>query len=423
LKVSENHEAARALAYNMPLDKIDPSDTSWYAADTWRPFFDRLRKEDPVHKTTSPKPEIGEFWSITRYKDIVAVDKDFQTFSSEKNIILEDRPKFFHTVSFMHMDPPKHNDQRKVVSPPLSASSLMKNMAPLVRERAGSILDSLPIAEEFDWVERVAGQLTSMTLATLLDFPLEERHKLAYWAEIASSAPDAAMFGTTDYEEHHRRRAELFQEPIDVFSALIAERAKSEPKNDFISLMAHSESTNNLELMNFVGILALLLGGGYETTRNTISGSVIALQENPDQYALLTENPALVPGFVSEAIRWQTPIINMRRTATRDVELAGKKIRKGDKVAMWYVSGNRDEDVFEDPDRLWIERPNARSHVSFGYGVHRCLGNRLAELQMQIVWQEILKRFPRVDVVGPPERPPALTRTINHLPVVIPSRR
>jgi cytochrome P450 len=420
---AEEYEAAYARAYNMPLEEINPSDTSLYATDTYRPFFERLRKEDPVHRSTSPKPEVGQFWSITRYKDIVAVDKDFETFTSEGNSVLDDRPDNINASMFIMMDGPRHDEQRKVVSPPLSPASMARNLAPLVRERAAKILDSLPVGEEFDWVEKVSTELTTMTLATLFDFPWEERRKLTDWSEIAIAYPDGGMFGTTDFKEHHLRRAAHFQEAVEFFAELVKERAKCEPKNDLISLLAHSESTKNLELMNFVGMLMLLLVGGNDTTRNTISGSVLALHQHPDQYDAVGEDPAAISRLVSESIRWQTPLLHVRRTATRDVELGGKKIREGDKVAIWYISGNRDEEVFPDADRLWIERPNVRSHMSFGFGVHRCLGNRLAELQIQIVWEEILKRYPRIDVVGPAERTLSLNvHGITRLPVVIPSR-
>ena len=178
------------------------------------------------------------------------------------------------------------------------------------------------------------------------------------------------------------------------------------PKFDLVSMMAHAEATRNLSATDYHSNVVLLIIGGNDTTRNTISGSVYALNKNPDQYDKLRANPGLISSMVSETIRWQTPLAYMRRSATRDFEMHGKTIRAGDKIAMWYVSGNRDEEVIERPNDYWIERPRVRQHLSFGFGIHRCVGNRLAELQLKIIWEEILARFPKIEVVGPPRRVP-----------------
>jgi cytochrome P450 len=190
------------------------------------------------------------------------------------------------------------------------------------------------------------------------------------------------------------------------FHGIWQERAAREPKSDFISLLAHGESTKhhiNDPLMMLGNIIVLIVGGN-DTTRNSISGGVLALNQYPEEYEKLRANPGLIPNMVSEVIRWQTPVIHMRRTALDDVELGGKTIRKGEKVIMWYLSGNRDEAVFPDADRLIIDRPNARRHLAFGFGVHRCMGNRLAEMQLRVLWEEIMKRFKMVEVVGDVER-------------------
>jgi cytochrome P450 len=193
-------------------------------------------------------------------------------------------------------------------------------------------------------------------------------------------------------------------ECVEYFERLWRERAAAPPANDFISLLAHSDATRNMDRMEFLGTLFLLIVGGNDTTRNSISGGVVALNENPDQYRMLRDNPQLIPNMVSEIIRYQTPLTHMRRTATRDTELRGKQIKSGDKLVMWYASGNRDESVIDNPDQFRIDRKNARHHLAFGFGVHRCMGNRLAEMQLRTVWEEINRRFEFVELVGEPVR-------------------
>ena len=415
-------EQARARAYGMPLEQIDPSDPGLYRSDTWQPYLERLRKEDPVHWSVSPDKDVGSFWSITRYHDIVAVDTNHQVFSSEPAIGLQNPREDFQLPMFIAMDPPKHDEQRKTVSP-IVAPAHLTQLEPVIRERAMKILDDLPIGEEFDWVDKVSIELTTMTLATLFDFPWDDRRKLTRWSDIATAAPETGIMGTTDPEEHEQRaRAELF-ECVDYFTRLWNERVNAPPRSDLISMLAHGESTRNMDRMEYLGNLILLIVGGNDTTRNTISGSIYALNQNPDQDRILRSNPDLIPNMVSETIRWQTPLAHMRRTAKRDFEFGEKLIKKGDKVAMWFISGNRDETVIERPNDFWIERPRPRQHLSFGFGIHRCVGNRLAELQLKIIWEEILKRFGRIEVVGPPRRVfSSFVHGYEYLPVVIPAR-
>jgi cytochrome P450 len=414
--------AARDAAYSMPLDQINVADPELFRTDTMWPYFERLRKEDPVHWAESGFEDVGGYWSVTKYNDIMAVDTNHQVFSSEPTIVLPDPAEDFTLPMFIAMDQPKHDVQRKTVSPIVAGPNLA-NMEPVIRERAAAILDSLPIGEEFNWVDKVSIELTTMTLATLFDFPWEDRRKLTRWSDVATAAPDSGLFSSTDPEiAEQERRQELF-ECVDYFMRLWNERVNAPPKPDLISMLAHGESTRNMDRMEYLGNLILLIVGGNDTTRNTITGSILALSQNPDQERLLRNDHSLIPAMVSETIRWQTPLAYMRRTALEDYELGGKTIKKGDKIAMWYVSGNRDEEVIERPNDYWIQRPRVRQHLSFGFGIHRCVGNRLAELQLKVIWEEILKRFPRIDVVGPPKRVfSSFVKGYESLPVIIPTR-
>ena len=414
--------AARDAAYSMPLADIDPASAELFRTDTMWPYFERLRKEDPVHWSISPEKDVGGYWSVTRYNDIMAVDTDHLRFSSQPAIVLPDPAEDFTLPMFIAMDQPKHDVQRKTVSPIVSPHSLMR-MEPIIRQRAGEILDSLPIGEQFDWVDKVSIELTTMTLAILFDFPWEDRRKLTRWSDVATAAPDSGLFDSSDPElAEQQRRQELF-ECVDYFMRLWNERVNAPPQGDLISMLAHGESTRNMDRMEYLGNLILLIVGGNDTTRNSISGSVYAQHLFPDQERILRADHSLIPAMVSETIRWQTPLAYMRRTALEDVELGGKTIKAGDKVAMWYVSGNRDEEVIERPNDYWIERPRVRQHLSFGFGIHRCVGNRLAELQLKIIWEEILARFPKIEVMGPPRRVPSpFVKGYEYLPVIIPTR-
>ncbi|MBW8813369.1 MAG: cytochrome P450 [Caulobacterales bacterium] len=415
--------AARDAAYSMPLELINPADPELFRTDTMWPYFERLRKEDPVHYTAdSGFEDIGGYWSVTKYNDIMAIDTNHQVFSSEPTIVLPDPAEDFTMPMFIAMDQPKHDVQRKTVSPIVSPANLAY-LEPIIRERAATILDDLPIGQEFNWVDKVSIELTTMTLATLFDFPWEDRRKLTRWSDVATASPDSGLFSSTDPEiAEQERRAELF-ECVDYFMRLWNERVNAPPQPDLISMLAHGESTRNMDRMEYLGNLILLIVGGNDTTRNSITGSILALSQNPDQERLLRADHSLIPAMVSETIRWQTPLAYMRRTALEDYEIGGKTIKKGEKVAMWYVSGNRDEEVIERPNDYWIQRPRVRQHLSFGFGIHRCVGNRLAELQLKIIWEEILKRFPRIDVVGRPQRVlSSFVKGYEALPVVIPTR-
>ena len=405
-------EAAREDAYATPLDQLDVAVGERFRNNVMWPYFERLRREDPVHYT--PASDFGPYWSITRYNDIVAVESNHAVFSSEGGITIFDQDEDFQMPMFIAMDPPKHDDQRKVITPIVSSDSLAR-MEPIIRERAGRILDDLPIGETFDWVDRVSIELTTQMLATLFGFPFEERRKLTYWSDLTTND----MSETMTQEEV---RAELIGCAM-YFQNLWNERAGQPPSHDLISMLAHGESTKNMPFMEFLGNILLLIVGGNDTTRNSISGGVYGFSQFPDQFARLKANPELLPSAISEIIRWQTPVAHMRRTALSDIEFGGKHIRKGDKVVMWYVSGNRDDSVIDRPEQLIIDRERPRQHLSFGFGIHRCVGNRLAEMQLRVVWEEILKRFPVIEVVGEPVRlKSCFLRAYRSMQVRIPAR-
>ena len=379
----------------LPLEAIDVSDGRLLEEDAWRPWFARLRAEAPVHYCADSA--FGPYWSVTRFDDIKAVDMDHHTFSSEPAIIIGDPLPDFRTRSFIGTDGPRHDAERKAVQPAVAPRQLA-NLEPLIRRRVCAILDSLPVGERFDWVPTVSVELTTQMLATLFDFPFEERHKLPYWSDVATSGAATGSGRISEAE----RQAELMK-MHDYFAELWKQR-EAEPGNDFVSMMVHSEAYQGMTPMEFLGQLNLLIIGGNDTTRNSISGGVYALNRFPGEYDKLRADPTLIPNMVAEIIRWQTPLAHMRRTVKTDVEFRGQHMKAGDKVVMWYVSGNRDEDAFEAADDLVIDRPNARSHVSFGYGVHRCMGNRLGEMQLRVLWEEILARFHTVQVVEEPVR-------------------
>ena len=386
---SMNHAAT------VSLDKIEIWNPDRFRDNTFWPYFARLRKDDPVHYTA--ESPMGPFWSITKFEDIMYVDTHHDIFSSEGGITVDDQDEDFELPMFIAMDPPKHDLQRKTVSGVVAPPNLVKLEA-TIRERAGKILDSLPRNETFNWVDKVSIELTTQMLATLFDFPWEDRRKLTYWSDLITADETSGL-----YESEEHRQGELLK-CLEYFTVLWNQRVNTTGGNDLISMLAHGESTRNMPPMEYLGNLVLLIVGGNDTTRNSISGGVVALNQNPDQYKKLREQPDLIPNMVSEIIRWQTPLAHMRRRALQDTELGGKKIKKGDKVVMWYVSGNRDEAVIPNPDAFIIDRPKARQHLSFGFGIHRCMGNRLAEMQLRVVWEEIMKRFHTVELVGEPVR-------------------
>jgi cytochrome P450 len=407
--------------YALPLGQMNPGHPDLFEADAVLPYFERLRAEDPVNYTENS--QFGPYWSVTRYNDIVHVDTNHQIYSSDSRlggIQLGGQPQpepdpVFHLPMFIMEDPPKHDEQRKVVAPMFSPRHIAE-MEGLIRERAGIILDGLPRNETFNWVREVSVELTGRMLATLFAIPQEDRDKLIHWSDTTQNIGNPEFFETPE---------EGFQELWkcwEYFDAVWKERAQqSEPGNDLISMLVHGESTREMPPNEYLGNILLLIVGGNDTTRNSISGGVLALNQNPAEYEKLVKDPNLVANMVPEMIRWQSPVAHMARTALQDTELGGKQIQKGDKVVMWYVSGNRDDSEIDNANRFLIDRPNVRKHLSFGFGIHRCLGNRLGEMQLRVLWEEILKRFPKIEVVGDPVYlKSSFIRGIRELPVRIP---
>ena len=407
---------AQADALQRTPASIDVSDPRLYQDDTWRPLFARLRQDDPVHYCEASP--FGPYWSVTRYDDIFEVELDHHNYSSSAElggIQITDQPLGQEFANFIRMDPPGHTAHRRTVAPIVAPFNLA-NLESLIRQRTSDVLDALPRNETFDWAERVSTDLTNMMLATLFDFPWADRGRLTWWSDVAIAnvdAPDAVVHSSAE------RIAELTSMGA-YFRKLWDARAAAPPAFDLISMLAHSEATRHLQAREFIGTMALLIVGGNDTTRNSMTAGLMALVENPDQFDLLRNRPDLIPSLVSEIIRYHTPVLHMRRTARNDVELAGRRIARGDKVVMWYISGNRDDGKIDRADEFIIDRNKPRQHLAFGAGIHRCVGDRLAEQQIRILWEEILRRDLRFEIVAPPQRLYSnFIRGIRSLPVRI----
>ncbi|MEP6838269.1 MAG: cytochrome P450 [Bradyrhizobium sp.] len=405
-----------AQAQQRKLTSIDVSDPHLYQDDTWHDLFAQLRRDDPVHYCESSP--FGPYWSVTRYDDIFEVELDHANYSSSSEfggIQITDQSKGQEIPNFLRMDPPGHTAHRRTVAP-IVAPSHLANFEPLIRKRTCDVLDALPRHETFDWAKRVSTDLTNMMLATLFDFPWEDRMKLTWWSDVAIAnvdSPDAVVHSNDERISELTRMGEYFRKLWDT-------RAAAPPAFDLISMLSHSPATRNLQAREFIGNIALLIVGGNDTTRNSMTGGLMALVENPDQFELVRAKRELVSNLVSEIIRYHTPVLHMRRTARADVELAGRHIAKGDKVVMWYISGNRDESKIDRADQFIIDRAKPRQHLAFGAGIHRCVGDRLAEQQIRILWEEILHRDLRFEIMGPPQRLYSnFIRGIRSLPVRI----
>jgi cytochrome P450 len=384
---------------NLPMN-LDVSRAELFAEHKWQEPFRWLREHAPVHYCEDSNH--GPYWSISTYQPIIDIEAQPEIFSSSHlhgvtSITIAERPPSKAFPNFIRMDAPEHGPQRKVVSPAFTPSE-MARLAVDIRARAGALLDALPVGTGFDWVEQVSVELTTQMLAVLFDFPWEDRHLLPFWSDVAGNIEQF-----NDPAAQEERLAHLGEMGV-YFKRLWDERLARGEAPDLLSRMIHSEVTGSMSMPEFIGALTLLIIGGNDTTRNTMSAMAYSLDKFPDQRAMLEADPKLIDNAVSEIIRWQTPLAHMRRNCRVDTEVGGQLIRAGEKVILWYVSANRDESVFPDADQLDITRENARRHLSFGYGVHRCVGARLAELQVRILMEEMAARRMRVNVLAEPER-------------------
>ena len=408
--------------HTLDLDSLNPAHNELFRSNKVLPYFARLRAESPVHYCENS--QFGPYWSITKFDDIKSIELNHQAFSSDIDnggIRIGGRRTegmdlgLFHLPMFIMQDPPKHTDQRQVIAPMFTPGHLAE-LSHIIRGRAGEILDKLPRGKSFNWVKEVSIELTSRMLATLFGVSQNDRHLLIHWSDTVERITDSDYFTTP--EDGFKELWKCFE----YFDAVRKERAQksSTGASDLISFLLQGEATKDMPPNEFLGNILLLIVAGNDTTRNSISGGILACNEFPDQLTKLREQPDLLPNMVAEVIRWQTPVAHMCRTAMQDVEIHGKTVKKWDKLVLWYVSGNRDEDHFESADEFKIDRENARKHLSFGYGIHRCVGSRLAEMQLQILWEEILKRFSRIEVTGQPQYLNSnFIRGITELPVAV----
>ncbi|WJY19720.1 cytochrome P450 [Alteriqipengyuania flavescens] len=408
VEVLDAHLAANPDQVWTHEDPKDVSRSDIYYEDRWQPIFREMREEGPLHYVE--RSPFGSYWNVVQHKAIQHVESLPELYSSsweyggitilnrldDEQLAKQGRERF-ELPMFIAMDRPKHTGQRRTVAPAFTPAE-MKRMESEIRARTGELLDTLPEGEEFDWVDTVSIELTTGMLAILFGFPWEDRRLLTFWSDWAGDTEIALV---RDLDE---MRQGILLEMGAYFQQLWARRSQEEPGPDLISMMIHSEAMAEMDPQEFMGNLVLLIVGGNDTTRNTMSGIVHAFDQFPDQRELFEQNPDLIPNAVQECIRYQTPLAHMRRTATEDAQLFGEQIKKGDKLVMWYLSANRDEEMFENPDKLDITRENARRHIAFGYGIHRCVGARLAELQLRVLLEEMHARRMRIAVTGEVER-------------------
>ena len=393
-------------------DRLALSDPDTYRdQDRVHALFAQLRREDPV--AWCPEEYGKGYWAITKYDDIHYVSKNPQLFSSDGargGITLEDPEDvarrvraergeepatvgaLAHSRAMITMDPPEHSVQRRLVAPGFTPQKL-DAMTPRIRARVSKILDDIDGKTDIEFIQSVAAELPIQVLAELFDVPQEDRHKLFHWSNILMGSRDEDIVMSSEYMEKGMT-------DMVMYALELSEARKQNPGDDLISMLVRPNAQGEmLSTEDLLGAFILLVVAGNETTRNSISGGLLALSQFPEQKQRLIDDPSLLPRAVNEIIRWVTPVVYMRRTALCDTILGGKEIKQGDKLALFYMSANRDEDKFSDPFQFDIGRDEVR-HVSFGYGTHLCIGWRLAEIQLSEIFSQLLARYPNMEAVG-----------------------
>ena len=392
----------------VPLSEVDLSDIDGFADLRGFAQLDTLRAEDPVHWNPEPAPNHG-FWAVTRYDDIWAVDKDSDTFTSEKFVNLEelDDSLLDKRRSLLETDGARHQAMRRLIQREFTPRNLLKNYEGFLRQLTRNTIDTAFEESEFDFVEKISADFPIQVLARLLDVPPEDTPKLIAWGNefVGNTDPDftehRADLPDSEEYKHLPFRTPTVLEVWDYGNALKEERTGGDG-TDLVSILANRMPDDGVPLspLDFNHYFTLLVIAGNETTRHAISNAMLALMQQPDQLRLLQEQPELVPNAVEELLRWASPVYHFRRTATRDVELGGKQIKQGDKVVMWFASGNRDESVFPDPWKLDVTRQNV-DHMTFGKGSpHLCLGNNLARMEIRLMFEELLPRLKEIELTG-----------------------
>jgi cytochrome P450 len=382
-----------------PINRVDVSQDALYVENSWREPFAKLRAEMPL--SWCPESPFGPYWSVVSHELVQEVELRHDVFSSRwdlGNITIAEAVNGEGFPNFLAQDQPIHTAQRKVIAPAFSPSQMLKLTAQ-VRERTAMLMDGLPMGETFDWVERVSIPQTLGMLCILFDMPFEEWRDIKRWSDWGSGVSADNLT-----EEYRAQFLSQMGEMLARFDRELEDRRGKPPSDDLLSRMVHSEAMGDMEPMERIANIALLIVGGNDTTRNSMSALVEAFDRYPDQLERLRADPSLIPNAAQEIIRWQSPVTHMRRTALADTDLGGQTIKAGEKVVMWYISANRDETVFPDAERFDAGRENARRHLGFGHGIHRCVGARLAEAQIATLIGEIVSRKLRIVPQGKPSR-------------------
>ena len=405
----------------MDLSDIDLGDHDTWAEGVPHDQLAYLRREHPVYRHPGTEERMPEFfWALTRHEDVQAANRDHQTFSSEaEGVILVDNEGDERPVKTMlDTDPPEHTRLRRLVNLGFTPR-MVSQFAAHYHEVTAQILDEALEKGSFDFVTEVAAELPLVAIAEILGVPLEDRHKLFEWTNrlVGNTDPE---YGEGDQQEREASALEAAAE-IYAYATGLAEQRREEPRDDVVTKLITEVEGEALGHHDFELFVLLLAVAGNETTRNAISHGLLALMEHPDQMSLLREDvPGRIDDAVEEIVRWASPVIYFRRTATRDVTVRGVDITEGDAVALYYMSANRDEAVFDDPYRFDITR-NPNEHIAFGGGgAHFCLGANLARLELKIMFEELLARTRDIQPAGDVARLRSnFINGIKHMPVTL----